>query len=98
MPELTGAELIAAERTRQIEVEGWDEQHDDQWLHGELAEAGACFALAEHYRNNLASADARPVLFRLGPEWWKPTPNDRIKELVKGGALIAAEIDQMLRG
>jgi len=97
MPELTGAELIAAERKRQIEEEGWDEQHDDQWAIDALAEAGACYALAAHYRDDLASADAVPVLFRLGPEWWKPTPTDRVKELVKAGALIAAEIDQILR-
>jgi hypothetical protein len=28
--------------------------------------------------------------------FWKPTPNDRIKELTKAGALIAAEIDRLL--
>jgi hypothetical protein len=27
--------------------------------------------------------------------WWKPTPNDRVRELVKAGALIAAEIDRL---
>jgi len=96
MAELTGAELIAAERKRQIEVEGWSAEHDDQWAYGELAEAGACYALAEHYRNALDSQDTQPVLFRLGPKWWKPTANDRLKELVKGGALIAAEIDRLL--
>jgi hypothetical protein len=30
-------------------------------------------------------------------ERWKPTPDNRIRELVKAGALIAAEIDRMLR-
>ena len=30
--------------------------------------------------------------------WWKPTPNDRIRELVKAGALIAAEIDRLQAG
>ena len=28
--------------------------------------------------------------------WWKPTPDNRIKELIKAGALIAAEIDRLL--
>ena len=28
--------------------------------------------------------------------YWKPTPDDRIKELTKAGALIAAEIDRLL--
>jgi len=26
---------------------------------------------------------------------WKPTPDDRVRELVKAGALIAAEIDRL---
>ena len=29
--------------------------------------------------------------------WWKPTPEDRIRELVKAGALIVAEIDRLRR-
>jgi hypothetical protein len=29
--------------------------------------------------------------------WWKPTPSDRIRELTKAGALIAAEIDRLKR-
>jgi len=29
--------------------------------------------------------------------FWKPTPNDRVRELVKAGALIAAEIDRVQR-
>jgi len=28
--------------------------------------------------------------------WWKPTPDDRIRELAKAGALIAAEIDRLI--
>jgi hypothetical protein len=27
--------------------------------------------------------------------FWKPTPDDRVRELVKAGALIAAEIDRL---
>lgn len=27
---------------------------------------------------------------------WKPTPDDRIRELAKAGALIATEIDRLL--
>lgn len=28
-------------------------------------------------------------------EWWKPSPDDRKRELVKAGALIAAAIDRL---
>lgn len=44
MNKKTGAELIAAERERQIKEEGWNEQHDDQWGYGELVKAGALIA------------------------------------------------------
>ena len=27
--------------------------------------------------------------------WWKPASNNRIKDLVRAGALIAAEIDRL---
>jgi hypothetical protein len=30
-------------------------------------------------------------------EWFRPVPKDRIRELVKAGALIAAEIDRLNR-
>lgn len=96
MPKLTGAELIAAERKRQIEVEGWSAEHDEQWDAEHLAQAAACYAFAERYRVVFYSNDAIPAAWKLGPEWWKPAPNDRLKELVKGGALIAAAIDRLL--
>lgn len=38
-----------------------------------------------------------PKLWPWDPEWWKPTPEDRVRELVKAGALIAAEIDRLNR-
>lgn len=41
---MNGAELIAAERRRQIEQEGWTPEHDDQHSGGELATAGAVYA------------------------------------------------------
>jgi hypothetical protein len=40
----TGIELIAEERKRQIEVEGWTAEHDDEHTDGELALAAVCYA------------------------------------------------------
>ena len=40
----TGAELIAQERQRQIDVKGWDAEHDDEHTEGELAMAAVCYA------------------------------------------------------
>jgi len=31
------------------------------------------------------------------PLQWKPTPKDRVRELVKAGALIVAEIERLQR-
>ena len=39
-----GIRLIAAERQRQVDVEGWTPAHDDEHDEGELAIAAACYA------------------------------------------------------
>jgi len=90
-----GATLIAIERARQCIEEGWTPQHDDGHTAGELAKAAACYA---------TPPDARTDVYGFlwpetwdAPTWWKPTPDDRIRELVKAGALIAAEIDRLRR-
>lgn len=85
-----GVELIAAERERQKAVEGWTEAHDDEHRFGELAEAAVCYAMPDKLE---LPGDVWP--FDQG--WWKPTPKDRVRELVKAGALIAAEIDRLER-
>ena len=93
----TGIELIAEERQRQIDVKGWTAEHDDKHGGGQLALAGACYAGAEITRNINKNNDAFPGLWPWDEKWWKPTPDDRIKELAKAGALIAAEIDRINR-
>lgn len=42
---MNGAELIAAERRRQVEAEGFDAARDAGYVHGELAFAAVCYAL-----------------------------------------------------
>jgi hypothetical protein len=94
----SGAERIAAERKRQIEKEGWTSGHDDKHKGGQLAFAAAAYAtptIAGQYTN-----DNRLSLFlktTWSLKWWKPTPDDRIRELEKAGALIATEIDRLQR-
>lgn len=84
----TGIELIAEERQRQVEVEGWTPEHDAEHTDDELAKVAAVYAAPGRLRSRV----------RIWPEDWdfKPTPNDRIRELQKAGALIAAEIDRLL--
>jgi hypothetical protein len=86
-----GTDLIAAERTRQISEEGYGAEHD----HGhaeELATAGAAYALA----GTVIQAREHPPYWPWSQQFWKPTPDDRLRELVKAGALIAAAIDSLL--
>ena len=93
---LRGAWLIVAERLRQIKEEGWTLEHDDELTTGELAIAAACYALAEDARAR-DDSPARLIRWPWAPEWWQPAPDDRVRELEKAGALIAAEIDRLLR-
>lgn len=90
---MTGVELIAVERQRQIAVEGWTPEHDDTHAQHEMALAAFC------YLGHIAVTDALniPTLFWPWEQaWWKPS-DDPIRNLVKAGALIAAEIDRLTR-
>lgn len=113
MSERTGVEMIAEERRRQVESEGWTPEHDDDHRGGQLAIAAACYAIPEKAREGRVGGRVASVTFDIlrwlwpwqepqyrGPiwlRWWKPTPDDRVRELVKAGALIAAEIDRLNR-
>lgn len=86
-----GAQMIAAERTRQIEELGWTNERDAELYPGgrQLALAGAWYALPSFERSELEEWGM--VLWPWSEEWWKPTTATR--DLVKAGALIAAAID-----
>jgi hypothetical protein len=102
-----GVALIAAERQRQIEQEGWTPEGDDTLVGGHLAIAAAVYAmppdddlrLDTHQRVELPSGVVRevPYAWPFESAAFKPCPTDRVRELVKAGALIAAEIDRLLR-
>lgn len=81
-----GADLIAAERKRQIEI-GYSASHDHQHLESEFMRAAMAYLYAAMGRNE----DARDA-------WcWDEScfkPKDIARNLVKAGALIAAAIDR----
>lgn len=93
-----GVDLIAAERARQVldtatGGEGYTAEHDRG--HAEdLAAAGASYALPPGERQ-LHKLDGAPAAWPWEPYWYKPVPGDRIAELTKAGALIAAAIDSL---
>jgi hypothetical protein len=98
----TGIELIAEERARQISEEGWTAEHDEIHDRGEIPAAAACYALnASGFLSPLEmrswhkkfAPGVKVKLWPWGLDWWKPTTP--IRDLVKAGALIAAEIDRL---
>lgn len=92
---MTGVELIAAERERQIEDDGFNASHDDRHDLGEMAIVASAYAV---HSANIVRGHNTP----MPPQWpwdtncWNPNPNP-IRNLVKAGALIAAEIDRLQR-
>lgn len=89
---------IASERSRQVNVEGWTEAHDDEHGNGEMAAAASVYAavaaLPPVSYGAFAPGDA-PNRWPWDPEWFKPTTPRR--DLVKAAALIVAEIERQDR-
>lgn len=102
-----GTVLISQERARQVVREGWTPEHDDEHAKAELATAGVGYAMFAVEQLVLATLDEelpevaydRPpaeMEWPWHPDWWKPS-TDPVRNLVKAGALIAAEIDRIQR-
>lgn len=89
----TGIELIAAERSRQVTQEGWTQEHDNAHQRGELIDAGLSYIYAAVNVGHPAMQKP-PTVWPWEPHWWKPS-DDYVRNLVKAGALIAAEIDRI---
>lgn len=92
---------VLAERRRQVEVNGWTPEHDDEHDGGRMAAAGSAYALAAaDHLHPLSQGDgcydthATPLAW---PQDWEFKPADPRRMLVKAGALILAEIERLDR-
>jgi len=92
--ETSGVDLIAVERRRQTQAEGWTPDHDDEHQHRELV--AAAVAYASYAGQNHWRPGEQPPGWPWGTSWWKPS-GEQVRDLVKAGALIAAEIDRLQR-
>ena len=94
---MTALDEIAAERRRQIEAEGFDASHDDQYPPGTLALAAAVYALPAAEGNSIHASGVRVwrALWPWDGSWLKRTT--RRRDLIKAGALIVAEIERIDR-
>ncbi len=88
-----GIGLIAAERQRHTDGEGWTPEQDDSYVNGELATAALFYVAA-----SIAQPQFDPISSAAWPwdySWFKPTTP--VRNLVKAASLIAAEIDRLER-
>ena len=93
----TGTELIAEERERQINVEGYNSAHDDEHANGELRAAADCYAeIAIRPPKGLAKNWECPADWPWDRQWWKPKYNP-IRNIVIAGALRLAESSRLKR-
>ena len=96
-----GVLLISAERTRQVQKEGYTPKHDAQHKNSEMAQAAAYYCVVGGVASVPDHEDVDMEMSPLYPWRWCtegqkregfPIPTD--KDLIKAGALIAAELDR----
>lgn len=90
---MNALQAIANERARQLGVEGYSREHDDDHFAGELAAAATCYVM--NAAIHLTGADLPVDLGR----WWPWNtgsfkPKDPRRDLVRAAALIVAEIER----
>lgn len=94
MTEAEAKDLIAIERKRQVDGEGYDPAHDDAHRDGEILAAADCYVanvrMTCGYR-----ADGVPVGWPWEPGYWKP--KDAVRDYVRAGALMVAERERLER-
>lgn len=81
---------VAAERQRQIEVEGFTPERDVHHEPGALAQAAAVYLMPEDKRIMMGG---QPVQWPFEEGAYKPSP-DRRRDLVRGIALGLAELER----
>lgn len=102
-----GAIRITQERIRQTTAEPYSFTHDDAHVNCELTQAATCYAVFALWQtldpeDTYTVPGEVPGEFERDPAWpwaesdWKPS-TDPVRNLEKAGALIAAEIDRLLR-
>lgn len=104
----SGIDIIARERQKQIEKHGYDYRHDAQHCNGQLLDAAVAYINANSlydYNENkrdlsdFGNPDAPEILIPVGwpfkPESYKGDGDDRISQLAKAAAFLAAEIDRL---
>lgn len=91
---------VLAERARQIAQEGYDTEHDDSHVNDEIAAMAALFVMPEAARDWDASSTGYGHTLGeaiLPADWNYPRLGARRDQLVKGAAMVLAEIERIDR-
>lgn len=86
MPALTAIDLAVAELGRIRNVKGFSEDDDDTQINEQLARAAVAYLRTDG-----------EFSWPWNPDAFKPSPDDRKKELTKGIALALCELDRLIR-
>lgn len=102
-PNLVGSkslQMVTQERARQVEVLGYDDENDASYEDDVLARAAASYLMRpiftspnNYVGDNMANP---PKIFPFRAEFWKPHPENRLRELTKAGALVLAEMHRLI--
>ena len=96
----TALAKIIGERARQLTQEGYTPEHDDEHTEGQLALLAAAYALSSRdegfisSKKTMAMQQLENALLLYN---WSFKPKDHIRDLVRAGALILAELERRLR-
>lgn len=88
-------DVVRAERRRQIEVEGWTPEHDNEHENGEMLTAAVIYL---HHGTKMMPVLPRgepPLGWPWDRKWFKP--KDRRSNLIRAGALCLAEKERLAR-
>ena len=88
---MRGAYLIQKERERQIEEEGYTDEHDLNHNIDDFVKAAISYAIVDLDKEK--GGDYGYAWWPWEEIYWKP--KDRKRNLVRAGALIAAAIDRL---
>ncbi|MCX5516177.1 hypothetical protein [Kaistia algarum] len=87
--------LILRERLRQIEVEGWTADHDDEHEDGHLLRVAGIYLWHGTDKEAPIQKDGTPLSWPWDARWWKP--KSRQRNLERAGALCLAERSRRIR-
>jgi len=91
---MNGADIISAERERQIHEEGYSAGHDAAHDYKDLLDAASCYLWSAQQGPDGHKELEAPAQWPWDKEYWKP--KTRFHDMKRCGALVAAALDRFL--